>query len=238
MDLPLFLALVALGLGAMLQGSVGFGMNVLAAPILAVIDPRFVPGPLLVAAGVMTALVLVRERAALSVRQVGWAFAGRIPGSVLGALAVAAMSVRTLSITLAVIVLAAVAVSAVGVTVPITRRSLVIAGGLSGFTGTSTSVGGPPMALLYQRQEGAGIRADLSGFFLLGVMLSITLLALTGAFGADELRLGALTIPPVVLGFIASRWTRERVSGPRVRPAVLALAGLSAFGLLVRTLVV
>lgn len=236
MSAGLAVALVVLAIGAMLQGSVGFGMNLLAAPLLAAVDPRFVPGPLLVAAAVMTVLVLVREHRAVSIRQVGWAFVGRVPGAVVGALAVASLEVRTLSITLAVIVLAAVAVSLAGVHVRISRRSLVAAGALSGFTGTTTSVGGPPMALLYQREGGPEVRGNLAGFFLLGVLLSIALLVVTGSFGWEEARLGALTVVPVGVGFALSGWTRHHVNGPRVRPAVLTVAGLSAAALLVRTL--
>ena len=51
-----------MALGAMLQGSIGFGLNVVGAPLLVLIDTRFVPGPTLVAALVLTLLVGVRER--------------------------------------------------------------------------------------------------------------------------------------------------------------------------------
>jgi uncharacterized membrane protein YfcA len=232
----LIVGLCVLAVGATLQGSLGFGMNLVAAPVMAAADPRFVPGPLLVAAALMTLLVLLREHRSVSVRQVGWAFAGRVPGAVAGAAAVAALQVDTLSLVLAVVVLLAVVVSVAGVHVPVSRRSLVVAGAVSGFTGTTTAVGGPPMALLYQHGEGGEVRGNLSGFFLLGVLLSIALLVATGSFGWEQARLGALTSVPVIAGFTLSGWTRRHVDGPRLRPAVLAVAALSATVLLVRTL--
>lgn len=232
----LLVALLLVAVGAWLQGNVGFGMNLLSAPLLIVIDERFVPGPLLVAAIVMTAAVVVRERRAVHIGSVGWAFAGRIPGAVAGAAAVATLSRDALAIVLAAVVLAAVAASASGLSVPVRRETLIGAGMVAGFTGTTTAVGGPPMALLLQHQEGDELRGNLAGFFLLGASLSIGLLAVSGSFGLVELRLGALLAAPVVVGFAASSLTAHRVSGPRVRPAVLAVAGVSAVGLLVRTL--
>lgn len=41
-------------IGALLQGSIGFGMGPLSAPMLLPIDPVFVPGPLL-----LSALILI-----------------------------------------------------------------------------------------------------------------------------------------------------------------------------------
>ena len=40
----LLLAFVVMTLGASIQGVVGFGANLLAAPLLALIDPQLVPG--------------------------------------------------------------------------------------------------------------------------------------------------------------------------------------------------
>lgn len=236
MPADLVLALVLVSVGAFLQGTVGFGMNLVAAPLLIVIDPRFVPGPLLVGAVVLTAATVFRERGALRLDDVSWAFVGRVPGAVVGALAVAAMSQRALALILSVVVLAAVAVSVAGVHVPVTRSSLVSAGIVSGFTGTTTAIGGPPMGLLLQHRDGDDVRANLAGYFLLGAIMSIALLAVTGSFGSSELLLGLLVGVPVLLGFTASGWTAGHVKGRRVRPAVLTVAGVSATVLLVRTL--
>jgi len=233
----LLIALVVLAIGACVHGSVGFGMNLLAAPLLGAIDPHFIPGPLLVATLLLTILVLIREHQAVSIGQVGWAVAGRVPGAVLGAVAVAMLPLASLSIVLAVVVLAAVALSVTGLHIAVSRRSLFVAGAVSGFTGTTTSVGGPPMGLLYQHHEGPHVRGNLAGFFLFGVAFSIAVLAVTGGFGGEEARLSLYVVPSVLAGFVASGWTRRHVDRGWVRPAVLAVAGLSAVALLIRTLV-
>ena len=48
------LVTVVMFVGAGIQGGVGFGMNLIAAPILLLIDPRLVPGPAVLAAAVIT----------------------------------------------------------------------------------------------------------------------------------------------------------------------------------------
>ena len=55
MTVPEFAAAtVVMALGSVLQGSIGFGLALFAAPLLALIDPHLAPGPLLVATKVNT----------------------------------------------------------------------------------------------------------------------------------------------------------------------------------------
>ncbi|CAN5726702.1 hypothetical protein BH24ACT3_BH24ACT3_08500 [soil metagenome] len=82
------LAVAVVALGATVQGTVGFGANLVAVPLLTLIDPGFVPGPVIVAALVLNVLVGVRERDAVELHQVGWAVAGLVPGTAAGAAAV------------------------------------------------------------------------------------------------------------------------------------------------------
>lgn len=236
MDPLLVAALATIAVGSWLQATVGFGIALVAAPLLALLDPGYVPGPLMVAALVLGLLVVVRDRHALAVREVGWALVGRVPGSVAGLFALLTMTVRSLSLTLAAIVLAAVAASATGVRVPVTRRSLVTAGAISGFTATTTAVGGPPLALLYQGRSGPSVRANLAGFFLVGGSVTVALLVVGGEFGRGELHRALVLLPGVAAGFAASSWTRGLIDGDRVRPAVLTVATASAVGLIVDTL--
>lgn len=230
------LALVVVAVGATLQGSLGFGMNLLAAPVLVLLEPAVVPVPLLMLAATLSALVATRERRAVALGELGWAFAGRIPGALVGATAVALAPRRAIAVALGVLVLCAAAASAAGAHVQVRRRSLVVAGGISGAMGTATSVGGPPMALLYQRGAGPVVRGRLASFFLLGTLSSLGILALAGEVDAARLRLGATLVPAVVVGFVVSRWTRGHLDGERLRPAVLAVSALAAGSLIVRTL--
>lgn len=236
---PLDLGIVALcvAVGGVLQGSVGFGFGAFAAPLLAIVDTRLVPGPLLVTALAITLLVAWRERHSLHLAEVGWAVAGRVPGTVVGALAVALLPTRALVIALALTVLFAVAVSLGNLRVQRTRHSLLVAGIASGTMGTATSVGAPPMALLYQDAPGATLRGTLSGFSLLGAAGSLVGLFAVGELGQFELQAGLLLVPPMLVGYGLSAAVARYLDQGRSRKAVLGLCAASSLFLLVRELV-
>ncbi len=71
-------------LGATLQGSVGFGLGFVAVPLLAVADPRYLPGPLLLAALVLTILLSWREHESIQVKGMTWVLVGRLVGALIG----------------------------------------------------------------------------------------------------------------------------------------------------------
>lgn len=230
------LVAVAVLVGAVVQGSIGFGLNLIAAPALALVDPSLVPGPAIVIAFVFTALLAVREHRSIDLGSVRWALCGRVPGSLLGALAVAALSPRALSIAVAAAVGVAVAITASGVHVAPTRNVLLGAGAVSGLMATTSSIGGPPMAMVLHRTGGPSMRGTLSAYFLVGSLLSVVLLAAVGRFGTDDVVASAVLVPPLVLGFVASRWVAPHVDAGRLRAAVLVVSSLAAASVVVSAL--
>jgi uncharacterized membrane protein YfcA len=223
--------------GAVLQGSVGFGMNVVAAPVVIQLEPDLVPGPLLLAAFFLTLLAAIRERTTLDISGAGWIVVGRVPGSVFGALAVAMLSTRGLSLALAVIVLSAVGASASGISIVENRATMFGAGAVAGFSSTTSSVGGPPIALVLQGRAGPQLRSTLGAIFVIGVVISLTTLAATGEFGTRDLELSVFVVPAAVAGFALSGPLRPVIDRGRTRPAVLGVSALAATILLVRVLV-
>lgn len=223
--------------GAVLQGSVGFGMNVVAAPVVIQLEPDLVPGPLLLAAFFLTLLAAIRERTTLDISGAGWIVVGRVPGSVVGALAVAMLSTRGLSLALAVIVLSAVVASASGVSIAENRATMFGAGAVAGFSSTTSSVGGPPIALVLQGRSGPQLRSTLGAIFVIGVVMSLTTLAVTGEFGTRDLELAVFVVPAAVAGFAVSGPLRPVIDRGHTRPAVLGVSALAATILLGRVLV-
>ena len=69
-----------------MQGAAGFGLGLIAAPILLLLDPRWVPGPLMAAGIGLTVLVAYRERADIDMMGLRFAFVGRTVGTVAAAL--------------------------------------------------------------------------------------------------------------------------------------------------------
>jgi uncharacterized membrane protein YfcA len=228
MTLPEFalLALIIL-IAACLQGSIGFGMGMFAAPFIALIDTSLLPVIVITLAMVVTGIVVILDRAALDLRGAGWALAGRVPGSVLGAGLLTVMSTTLLSWAVAVTVLLGVLVSLRGWTPRVTRSTQATAGALSGIMGTATSVGGAPMAILWQASEGPRLRGTMSAFFLVGSTLSLAALFLWGVVPPHSLLVAAWMIPFVLLGVVLSRFVNRFLNRRRTRALAL---GASAFG--------
>ena len=185
----------------------------------------------------LSVMVVLRERSHVDYTGLPWALGARIPGIAVGAAAVALMPQRHLQAIVAVCVLAAVALSLVpAIDIRPSPGSLVVAGLLSGFMATAASVGGPPVALLYQRASGPRIRATLAFYFLIGTVLSVIGLWIAGAVGARELRLAVELLPGTVVGFAVSSLVRQWLDQGLMRTAVLGFAALSSVVLLVTSL--
>jgi uncharacterized membrane protein YfcA len=232
--LELAIATLAVVIGACVQGVLGFGLGLIAAPVLAMVDTDLVPGPLLFVGVPLTVLVAVRERGSLDFRGVRWALVGRIPGTIAGTIAVAALPDGPLAVLLAVVVLTAVVLSVAGWRARPTPVTLVTAGTASGFMGTATSIGGPPMAIVYQRRAGPELRATLAAYFVVGAAFSLAMLAVAGEFGRRELGLGLLLLPGVLVGFSCSRVAARVLDRGHTRAAVLSFSSASALALLIQ----
>jgi uncharacterized membrane protein YfcA len=220
--------LVVVAVGAAVQGSVGFGANLLAAPVLAVVEPEALPATLMLLILPLAVAMVRRESHGVDWTAVGWLMAGRVPGTVIGSLVVAVVAADTLSVLAGAAVLVAVGMSLLTTTVPVTRGTTLVAGVASGAMGTATSIGGPPMALLYQHHEGPRLRATLAATFTLGTVLSLAALAVTGAVAPWHLALAAALLPGTLLGIAVSGRLTGRLDGAWLRPTVLAFAGMTA----------
>lgn len=230
------LVLVTVTAGAAVQGSVGFGANLLAVPVLALVEPTALPATLTMWVLPLAVIMAVRERqridgsGALSI--VAW----RVPGTVLGALVVAAVSADAISALAGGAVLTAVAVTAGGVTVPVNRATTAAAGLASGAMGTATSIGGPPVALLYQGHDGPVLRSTLAVTFGVGLVISLVGQAAVGAVTGWHVLLALALLPGTAAGLAVARGLAGRLDGPWLRPAVLALAGITGLVAVVRGL--
>ena len=214
-------------LAACLQASTGFGMGMLAAPVVAMVDPALLPATLILLALLVTILVTVRERQHLDLRGTGWALVGRIPGSFLGAWLVALLSKEGLAWVVVVVVLTGLVLAIRGWAPEPVRVNLIAAGAASGIMGTATSIGGPPMALVWQSHQGSRLRGTMSAFFMVGSAISLVALGVAGAVTGQILTLALWMVPAVLGGYVASRFVNRFLNTARLR--MLAL-GASALG--------
>jgi uncharacterized membrane protein YfcA len=241
MDLPFdtLSGLMAFGIsvsGSVLQGSVGFGLGLIGVPLLVLIDPVFVPGPLLLGAFLLNLLVSYREQTAIDFTGVKWAIPGRVLGAILGAMMLSFFPKEHLSILFGTMVLLAVGITVAGLKLSPTRPNVLVAGTFSGFMGTTSAIGGAPMALVYQRQQGARIRGTLSVIFAAGTVISMVSLVVIGRFGLREVQAALVLFPGIIIGFFLSRPTARMLDRGFIRMAVLVTASLSGLFVVLRNL--
>jgi len=229
-------AILIVAVGAAIQGSVGFGLGVVGAPILILLEPRLVPGPILLDALLLTVLVTVREWKHVHLADLGWSVPGRLLGTGIAVWILKVVPDGRLQFTMGVFMLLGVALTMVGPRIRVGRRALFGAGTLAGVMSTITSMGGPPMALLYQNESGPKLRGTLAAFFSLGVIFSLGGLAVAGRFGWTEVRLAVLLLPGIVAGFILSAWTSKRLDKKHTRTVVLVTSSVAGVLVVVKGL--
>jgi uncharacterized membrane protein YfcA len=235
---PIVLAVVAatLVVGAAVQGLVGIGLGLVAAPVTMLLEPALMPDLLLWLAMLFPLVTLAREHDDIDWRGLGWSVTARVPGTAVGVYLLTVFSNRTLGIAVALMVLVSVATTAKSMVVPVNRSSLVTAGFASGVTGTATSIGGPPLAILYQHRSAEQIRSTLGVYFVVGAALSLVGLAIGGGLEQSTFVLAMVFTPFLLVGLAITRVLRGLVPRERVRVAVLVVCTASALVLLVRSL--
>ncbi len=228
------LAVLIYAVACTLQGTIGFGSTVLAGPFLLLIDPRFIPGPVLIAGIVLTILILTRDGRQVHLDDIVRINLARVAGAGLGAVVLLYLSQTGLSIFLAILLLIVVVASGVGLTIEHTRLALLATGVASGFAGTVAGLSGAVTSILFQNVRGARLRGGLAAYLLPGAFISLAFVALAGRLTADEVLLAAVLSPGVVCGhLVATRFTTTLE--PYVSKAVLlTVSGAAALWVLAR----
>lgn len=228
---------VALLVGALVQGTVGLGLGLVAAPVAGLVAPGLVPEVMLWLAMTLALQTLVTEHHGTDWHGFSWALPPRVLGTVVGVWVVAVAPDRVIGIGVGVMVLVSVLLTVHTVTFPVNRATLPVAGFVSGITGTATSIGGPPLAILYQHHRPTVLRPTLAAYFAIGAALSLVGLGIAGELRADVALLALLLSPVLAVGIALSLPVRRRVPQGVVRASVLVLCAGSALVLLVVSLV-
>lgn len=228
-------AAVVVAAGAVLQGTIGFGLALVAAPVLVLVDPRFVPGPLILAGLPFMLLVGWRERREVESRSIRVPLAGQLLGILLALVVLEHSDARMVSRLVASFVLLGVALSVWGLSLRLSSWSFLFGGVLAGFMGTTSSMPGPALALIHQHVSPGHMRGALAPFFVVGSLVGLIGLTQTGHFGAKEFAMGIVLVPAGLVGFAISSWTAPRVNESIIRPAALVFASLAALVLLYRS---
>lgn len=195
---------------ACLQGSIGFGLGMITAPVLALLRPDLLPTALLFLAVLTSLTAFVRERQDVDWKLVGWGALGRVPGIAIGTAAVVLLPSAGLSLMLAITVIGGAAFSLVGWSPRATNRNMFFASSVSGIFGTATSIGGPPISLVLRTLDPSPMRSTMSAYFTLGSLLSLTGLAIGGEVTSTHIIAAAALLPFMIIGLWMSNFVIRR----------------------------
>lgn len=222
---------------AIVQAGLGMGFGQTAAPLLALIDPHLVPASVLFLGLATSFGGAVREREAICWNEVGVGTIGRALGVLIGSFVLASLTDRRLfMLVFGLMIAGAVLLSATGWRIKFNPATLITMAAFSGLLGTITSIGAPPMALIYQSRTPREARPTLSAFFAVGCALSLIGLYISGWATFQDFLLALTMAPPMLLGTFIARRLGARFD-KRFRPAMLIVAGGAAALLIYRGLV-
>ncbi|MGJ8573251.1 MAG: sulfite exporter TauE/SafE family protein [Hoeflea sp.] len=221
---------------AIVQVELGMGFGLTAAPLLALIDPVLVPASALFLGLATASWGAWKERDAICWREVRTGMIGRLAGVVVATLILTNLADKTsFTLVFGLMIGLAVLLSIAGWKLAFTRGSLAGMAMLSGVMGTITSVGGPPLAIVYQHRPAKEARPTLAAFFAIGCAISLCGLYLTSWAGLADFGLALVMTPAMLAGLAVAHRLRGRFDA-RYRPALLAISGLAALILIARGL--
>lgn len=233
----LFLASLIIFCGALTQSLIGFGLAVVASPLLYIVEPSLVPAPVILMGFSIAALTLFRERGQLEFNGLQYALLGRIPGGILGAMLILTAPQAVLGLAIAFIVALAVGLSLLKFSLPVNRFTLFMAGILSGVFGNIAAIGGPPLAILLAGKDAAQFRAALSAFFIFSSMIALAILGFAGLLKLEHLWVSLMLLPSVILGYVVAGRLVGKVDKQKTRVFTLALCSLSAIILTIKSVI-
>ncbi|WP_076588545.1 sulfite exporter TauE/SafE family protein [Vibrio ostreicida] len=214
-------------LGSFVQTAIGFGLAIVAAPLLFLVSPVYVPAPICLVALYISILNALKHRDSVEIGGLKMALIGRVPGSVAGGLLLVMVSTDILALWLGALVLFAVAVSLLPFRIEPTPVRMSVAGFFSGFFGTSSGIGGPPMALLLQHQEANQLRGNLSAFFVFSSVMSLLVQMPAGFLSWHHLWISVPLLPASWLGYRLALVTTQSLPKEKIRIAALLLCSVS-----------
>ncbi|MFC4965460.1 sulfite exporter TauE/SafE family protein [Alcaligenes sp. GCM10023179] len=232
MTVGLLIAFAAVLAGAFIQGASGMGFALIVVPVLALVHPEAIPGALLFLMLPLNAYVAWRERGAIDRSGAGWITVGRFAGTFAGLGILLVLSTYWLNQFVGISTLLAVLASVLAPSFTPGKKAFIATGLVTGITETATGIGGPPLALVYQHAPVATLRSTVALCFLVGEVISLAVLGISGALQWSHLSYAVLCLPVLLLGMGLSSLVHHKLDQRRLRIGVLVFATVSGLAVM------
>lgn len=230
------MVMVVMTIGAVVHGSTGIGLGLVAGPVLLSIEPAYVPGPLMLVSIVIGMRHLIAERQNIDRAILGRLVLGMPIGVVVATALLIALDERTMALGVGALVVLVVGALLAGVELPRTARNEVIGGAASSFGAVAAAVPGPQLVMTLHDLPGPAMRPTIAATTAITGVATAASLVVVGRFGADEMMLFIGIIPPVLVGLVLARYVRPWLDRAMFRPVILTLAMAGGLALILRNL--
>jgi len=208
------------------------GFALIVVPVLALVHPEAIPGALLFLMLPLNAYVAWRERGAIDRSGAGWITVGRFAGTFAGLGILLVLSTYWLNQFVGISTLLAVLASVLAPSFTPGKKAFIATGLVTGITETATGIGGPPLALVYQHAPVATLRSTVALCFLVGEVISLAVLGISGALQWSHLSYAVLCLPALLLGMGLSSLVHHKLDQRRLRIGVLVFATVSGLAVM------
>lgn len=237
-DAPLIVVALALVAGsATLQGTTGFGYNILVVPLLSLfIDPKVVVPTVILHNVLLDCVVLATTWQNVRLGRIWLLVVAGLLATPLGVLLLSVLDPEPLRLLIGLTVVGTGVLMLAGFRRRFADERLAsgVAGSLGGMMNGLVGMAGPPVILLFANQGMAPreFRANIVTYFTVITFVAVTAFWLEGSLTSDVVSLTAVTVPGTALGVVMGIRLHGRVPVElfyRVSLLLVILAGAIAF---------
>ena len=227
--------LILIAIGGTIGGALGFGGGIVIIPFLILINPDFVPVPIVLMTPVFTGLVAFREWRWVDLSVLKWISIGFVPALAVGSFTLIAASTETLGVVISLLLLVVIGMQIARPQLRHTTSTLVFGGVLGGFMANTVGIPTVGLALAMSGFDGPKLRSTLNTCAAVLTMISIAVLVSANQVGRSDLVAAAVLTPAGTAGFFLSGPIRHVVDRRGITQMVYAAAAIGALNLLVRS---
>jgi uncharacterized protein len=207
-DAPLLLVALTLVAGcAALQGTTGFGYNILLVPLLSLfIDAKVVVPTIILHNVLLDCVVLATAWRSVRLGRIWLLVIAGLVATPVGVLLLGVLDPQPLRLLIGLVVVVTGVAMLAGLRRAISDERLAsgLAGSLGGMMNGLVGMAGPPVILLFANQGMAPheFRANIVTYFTVITFIAVAALWLDGALTSDVVSLAAVTIPATAVGVV------------------------------------